>query len=236
MGAAWGWMTRPTSKAGPGNGVTDSQQFFDLVNITLRQLKHVPHLLDTDVQAECKCRPPALLGLDGRAIFVHLLVQPVHSTHCFVVMFDKERLTNVNSLCVCSWPSFCWLQWVHPNLVWNCIDDAVVVSLHNHHSILGISQKVKNILSSASPSLSQIWVEHHLASLSEGYLCKRSPLMWDSPQGCTKWTDYQMSVVRASNLFLELGNQVDHHRSPHTNSWVFCLPATSPWSASHWRT
>ena len=95
-------MMRPTSKTGPGNGVTDSQQFIGLVNIVLRQSKHVPHLLDTDVQAEWKYRPPALLGPDGLAIFVHVLVQPVHSTHCFVIMCDKERLTNVNSLCVCS--------------------------------------------------------------------------------------------------------------------------------------
>ena len=93
-------MTRPTIKTGPGNGVMDSQQFVCLVNVALRQSKHVPHLLDTDAQAECKYRPPALLGPDGRAIFVHVLAHPVHSTHCFVVMFDKERLTNVSSLCV----------------------------------------------------------------------------------------------------------------------------------------
>ena len=90
-------MTRPTSKTGPGNGVTGSQQFVGLVNVALRQSKH---LLDTDVQANCKYRPAALLGPDGRAIFVHVLVHPVRSTHCFVTMFDKERLTNVNSLCV----------------------------------------------------------------------------------------------------------------------------------------
>ena len=53
-------------------------------------LKHAPHLLDTNVQAECRYRPPALLAPDGRVIFVHVLVQPVHSTHCFVIMFDKE--------------------------------------------------------------------------------------------------------------------------------------------------
>ena len=95
-------MTRPMIKTGPGNGATDSQQVVGLVNIALRQSKHVLHLLDTDVQAEYKYRLPALLGPDGRAIFVHVLVQPVHSTHCLVIMFDKERLTNVNSLCVCS--------------------------------------------------------------------------------------------------------------------------------------
>ena len=93
-------MTRPTSKTGPGNGVTDSQQVVGLVNVALRQSKHMLHLLDSDVQAECKYRPLALLGPDGRAIFVHVLVHSVHSTHCFVIMFDKERLTNVKSLCV----------------------------------------------------------------------------------------------------------------------------------------
>ena len=184
MGVPWGWMTRPTSKTGPGNGVTDSQQFVGLVNVALHQSKHTPHLLDTDVQAECKYRPPAHLGPDGRAIFVHVLVHPVHSTHCFVIVFNKERLTNANSLCVWSLPPFCWLQWVHPDLVRNCIDDAVVVPLNNHHSALGVSCEVKKkILSSASPSHSQIWVEHHQAGLSKGYLCKRSLLMWDSQQG-----------------------------------------------------
>ena len=93
-------MTRPTSKTGPGNGATDSQQVIGLVNVALRQSKHVPYLLDTDVQAECKYRPPALLGPDGGEIFVHVLVHPVHSTHCFVIMFDMERLTNISSLCV----------------------------------------------------------------------------------------------------------------------------------------
>ena len=90
-------MTRPTSKTGPGNGLTDSQQFIGLVNVALRQSKRVLHLLDTDVQAECKYRSP-----DGRVIFIHILVHLVHSTHCFVVTLDKERLTNVNSLCICS--------------------------------------------------------------------------------------------------------------------------------------
>ena len=93
-------MMRPTSKTDPGNSATDSQQIVGLVNIALRQSKHVPHLLDTDVQAERKYRPPALLGPDGRAIFVHVLVHPVHSTHYFIIMVDKERLTNVNFLCV----------------------------------------------------------------------------------------------------------------------------------------
>ena len=60
-------MTRPTSKTGPGNGATDSQHFVGLVNVALRQSKHVQYLLDTDIQAECKYRPPALLGPDGRA-------------------------------------------------------------------------------------------------------------------------------------------------------------------------
>ena len=93
-------MTRPTSKTGPGNGATDSQQVDGLVNVALRQSKHVPHLLDTDVQAECKYRQPALLGPDGGVIFAHVLVHPVRSTHCFVIMFAMERLNNVNSLCV----------------------------------------------------------------------------------------------------------------------------------------
>ena len=93
-------MTRPTSKTGPGNGPTDSQQFVALVNVALRQSKQVPHLLGADVQAEWKYRPSAILGPDGRAIFIHVLVHPVHPTHCFVIMVDKERLTNVNSLCI----------------------------------------------------------------------------------------------------------------------------------------
>ena len=63
-------MTRSTSKTGPGNGATDSQQVVGLVNVAVRQSKQVPHLLDTDVQAECKYRPPPLLGPDSRAIFV----------------------------------------------------------------------------------------------------------------------------------------------------------------------
>ena len=74
-------MTRPTSKTGPDNGVTDSQQFIGLVNIALRQSKHVPHLLDTDVQAESfqsllgtrkSGRSPQITSVQFRVDYYHL--------------------------------------------------------------------------------------------------------------------------------------------------------------------
>ena len=81
-------MTRLTSRTGPGNSATNSQQV-----VALRQSKQVLHLLDTEVQTECKYRPQPLLGPDGHAIFVHALLHSVHPTHCFFIMFDKKRLT-----------------------------------------------------------------------------------------------------------------------------------------------
>ena len=37
-----------------------------------------------------------------------------------------------------------------------CIDGTVIISSHNHHSVVGVSCEVKNPLFGGSPSLSQI--------------------------------------------------------------------------------
>ena len=54
--------------------------------------------------------------------------------------------------------------------------ETVLTTLLSFHRTTTIPFLV-SVLSSASPSLSQIGVEHRQAGLSEGYLCEQFPLM-----------------------------------------------------------
>ena len=118
--SSWGTKRRclcGTGKVDPADGTSDSKKIQWIGLSCWCCPVQVLCLLDADIRTESEQRQPALVGMDGDAVLVHIVVHLITTSHCLVAVLARWAPLTWPQL----WTSDSLFQEVLPNLVWKCV-------------------------------------------------------------------------------------------------------------------